>query len=208
MDKRYGEQLGDGLFRILVPFEAITTTVYVAVYDEGVAIIDSATYPSDVDGYILPALAEIGVRDEDVRYLLFTHDHGDHAGGLGRLREVFPRATVGAFFALSDAQRLTDGQVLLGGLQVVHLSGHTDTAVGFLDRRTDTLLSGDCLQLGGVDKYRDGVSDRGQYEASIEKLRGMTVRRIVAAHEYDPLGSIADGEAAVKRYLDECIRLM
>ncbi len=208
MDKRYSEKLGDGLFRIVIPFEEVTTTVYVAVYGEGVAIIDSATYPSDVDGYILPALREIGVTEADIRYLLLTHDHSDHAGGIERLREVFPRATVGAFFELPNAVRLSDGDLLLGGLQVVHLSGHTDTAVGFLDRRTDTLLSGDCLQLDGVGKYRNGVSDRERYAASIEKLRGMDVRRIVAAHEYDPLGSIADGEAAVEQYLDECLRLV
>ncbi len=201
------ERLDGGLFRILIPFEGITTTVYVAVYDEGVAIIDSATYPSDIDGYILPALREMGVDEAQVRYLLLTHDHGDHAGGLDRLRDVFPQAIVGAMFTMPNAVRLSDGDVLLGGLQAIHLPGHTDTAVGFLDRRTDTLLSGDCLQLGGVDKYRDGVSDCKQYRASIEKLRGVTVRRIVAAHEYEPLGSIADGEAAVERYLDECIKL-
>ncbi len=202
------ERIDAGLFRILIPFEEITTTVYVAIYDEGAAIVDSATYPTDVDAYVLPALSEIGVDDAQVRYLLLTHDHSDHAGGSGRLRERFPSATTGAMFALPNAEPLSDGEVLLGGLQVVHLPGHTDTAVGFLDRRTGTLLSGDCLQLDGIGKYRNGVSDRERYAASIEKLRGMEIRRIVAAHEYDPLGSTAEGEAAVERYLDECLRLM
>ncbi len=202
------DRIDDGLFRILIPFESVTTTVYVAVYEQGVAIIDSATYPTDVDTYILPALSEVGVDEAQVRYLLLTHDHGDHAGGIDRLRERLPRATVGAMFALPNAKTLLDGELLLGGLQVVHLPGHTDTAAGFLDRRTGTLLSGDCLQLDGIDKYRNGVSDRDAYRASIEKLKRMDIRRIVAAHEYEPLGSVADGETAVEQYLDECLRLI
>ena len=35
----------------------------------------------------------------------------------------------------------------------------------------------------------------------------MDIERIVAAHEYDPYGSIASGSAEVARYLDACISI-
>ena len=204
------EALGRGLFRLLVPFEDLYTTVYVVQEETGVTIIDAATYPSDVDTYILPAIEKLGIDGGDVRLLLLTHDHGDHAGGLARLAERLPDATVGAAFAI-DAPRflpLRDGQLLSERVRVVSLPGHTKDSVAFLDTETNTLLSGDCLQLGGVGKYRNGIAYPHLYRASVERLMTMDVERIVAAHEYDPLGSVATGREAVARYLDTCLSFL
>ena len=55
------EALGEGLFRILVPFEDLTTTVYVVDRAGEVLLIDCATYPTDVDDYVLPALSALGI---------------------------------------------------------------------------------------------------------------------------------------------------
>jgi len=204
------EKLDEGLFRLSVPFEDLTTTVYVAVTEAGVALIDSATYPRDVDKYILPALEQLGVARERVLLILLTHAHGDHAGGASRLAECLPNARVRASFEtpLQKEVLLADGELLLGCLRVISLPGHTKNSVGYLDLRTNTLLSGDCLQLFGIGKYRNGIGLSEEYARSVERLRTMPIQRIVAAHEYDPLGSIAEGEAAVKRYLDECMRAL
>ena len=204
------DNLGAGLFRILIPFDGdVTTTVYVVFCDDGVALVDSATYPTDVDNYIIPALEEMKIPIESIRYLLLTHNHGDHAGGAKRLLELAENATLGASFSFSSPKfsPLTDGVVIGDRLQVVALPGHTDHSVGFLDLKTNTLLSGDCLQLEGVGKYRDGIGFPSLYIESCEKLKKMNISRIVTAHEYDPLGSIADGEAEVEKYLDLCIEI-
>ena len=201
------DNLGAGLFRVLIPFDGdVTTTVYVALCDNGVALIDSATYPTDVDNYIIPALEELKMPLESVKYLLLTHNHGDHAGGAKRLLELAENASSFVF----DSPRfspLTDGEMIGDRLQTVFLPGHTDHSVGFLDLETKTLLSGDCLQLEGVGKYRDGIGFPSLYIESCEKLKKMNISRIVTAHEYDPLGSIADGEAEVEKYLDLCIEI-
>ena len=108
------ERLGKDLYRLLVPFEDLTTTVYFVKGEGGWAVIDCATYAEDVDQYILPAMREIGIAAEEVRWLLLTHTHLDHAGGLPRLTERFPEAQVGA----ADAQvhpgqkALQDGDVI------------------------------------------------------------------------------------------------
>lgn len=187
----HAKRIDQGLYRILIPFEDLTTTVYIAVFEQGTAIIDSGTYPTDVDGYILPALAELGVEAESVRFLLLTHRHGDHAGGFSRLQACFPHAKA-------------DG-ALPEGLIAVPLPGHTEDSVGYLCG--GTLLSGDCLQLKGIGKYRNGISDRDAYLKSIRYLKTLGLTRIVAAHEYDPLGSLAEGRTAVDRYLDCCEKI-
>lgn len=201
------EKIDNGIYRLRIPFEDLTTTVYFYICQQGVAVIDSATYSSDVDDYIIPALNEIGVKREEVKYLLLTHDHGDHMGGINRLSEVFTEAVIGTSFELDLPNRtdLIDGNIVLGSLMSVYLPGHTNHSFGFYDLKTKTLLSGDCLQLSGVGKYRDGIWDKDLYIASINKLKNMKIERIVASHEYDPLGSIAEGKTQVIHYLDECI---
>ena len=51
-------------------------------------LIDSGATETDVDAYILPALAELGMTLEDIHWLLNTHTHGDHIGGHARLRAL------------------------------------------------------------------------------------------------------------------------
>lgn len=204
------DDLGAGLFRILVPFDGdVTTTVYVVLCDDGVVLIDSATYPSDVDHYIIPALKKLEISLESIGSLLLTHNHGDHAGGAKRLLELAENATIRASFAFDSPKfvPLTDGELVCGRLQVVSLPGHTEHSVGFLDLETKNLLSGDCLQLKGVGKYRNGIGYPSLYIESCERLKNMDIRRIVTAHEYDPLGSIAAGECEVRKYLDLCIEV-
>jgi len=186
----YAQRIDQDLYRVLIPFQDLTTTVYIAVFEEGTAIIDSGTYPSDVDEYILPALAELGAT-ASVRFLLLTHHHSDHAGGFARLSDCFPQAE----------------SALPEGLEAIALPGHTADAVGYLDHRSETLLSGDCLQLRGIGKYRNGIGDKAAYIRSVETLKKRAINRIVAAHEYDPLGSLAEGEKAVQEYLDLCIKI-
>lgn len=201
------ESLGHGLFRILVPFEDLTTTVYVIKGESGSAVIDCATFSSDVDEYILPALKNIGIDASDVKHILLSHSHTDHCGGIRRMSECLTNVDIHASFEL-DIQRyhrLMNGELILERLQAVLLPGHTDNSFGFFDIYTSSLLSADCLQLKGVGLYRKGIAYPELYRSSINMLRNMPIRRIVAAHEYDPLGSIADGESAVNRYLDLCL---
>ena len=204
------DKIDTGLYRIKVPFQDLNTTVYVAVYGDGVAIIDSATYPSDAVNYVIPALTELGIDRSRVKYILLTHRHGDHSGGAYALSAYFSTAMVGAIHPmnLENYFRIKDGDEFLGGLRVVSLPGHTEDCVGYLDTRTNTLLSGDCLQLKGVGKYRNGVSDRVAYAGSVNKLMSMDIDRIVAAHEYDPLGSIAEGREGVRNYLKTCLDVL
>lgn len=203
------EKICIDLYRILIPFEDIFTTVYVVLSKEKAAIIDSGTYASDVDLCILPALKEIGIQKNNVRYLLLTHSHSDHAGGIGRLAEHFSEAEIRAFseIDLPHFSLFKDDEILLTDLLAISLPGHTADSGGFVHLPSATLLSGDCLQLKGIGKYRNNIADRNAYEQSVEKLKKLKLNRIVAAHEFDPLGSVADGEKNVQVYLDMCMKM-
>jgi glyoxylase-like metal-dependent hydrolase (beta-lactamase superfamily II) len=203
------EKIDEGLYRIFVPFQDLYTTVYVVQTKKGTALIDSATYPTDADDFILPALQEIGIAREEIQYLLLTHSHGDHAGGLARLSECLPHAKVRASFdhSLQKGTLITDGEDFLECLKAVSLPGHTPNSVGYLDTRSKTLLSGDCLQLKRIGKYRDGIRYPDLYIESVKRLQKSEIDRIVAAHDYDPLGSIATGHAAVEEYLRMCLEI-
>ena len=205
----YTDKINDQIFRILVPLGTLNTTIYIYKCEEGVAIIDSATYSTDIDEYVIPALEEMNISHEDIKYLLLTHDHFDHAGGIQRLSELFPSVVLGTSFPIDLPNRieLVDGQKVLGNLQGICLPGHTASSFGFYDTATQTLLSGDCLQLAGVGKYRDGIEYFDDYIQSVNRLKSMDIQRIVAAHEYDPLGSMAEGKQAVIDYLDKCIEI-
>ena len=204
------ELIDKGLYRILVPFEGeITTTVYILVNenDKRVVLIDSASYPTDAKNFIIPAIEELGISPDNAELLLLTHSHKDHFGGAKALFGELPNLKPRASFLIEHPafEYLVDAEIIAERLKVVFLPGHTKNSVAFYDLETKTLLSGDCLQLKGVGKYRNGIAFPILYRNSIEKLKGMDIERIVAAHEYDPLGSIAEGKECVLEYLNECL---
>ena len=205
------EPIDNGLYRILIPFESeITTTIYIVVHesDKKVILIDSASYPTDAREFILPAIKAIGADPEKAEILVITHSHKDHFGGAKALLEALPNLKPRASFLIEHPafEYLGDGDIIAERLKVVSLPGHTKNSIALYDLKTKTLLSADCLQLKGVGKYRNGIAFPALYRESIEKLKKMDIERIVAAHEYDPLGSVAEGKEFVLKYLNECLK--
>jgi metallo-beta-lactamase class B len=76
-------KLFDNLYYIGTDF----VSAYLLVTSEGLIMIDSL-----YEGYTTEALAAIrglGLDPADIRYLLVTHGHQDHAGGIEEVRKVF-----------------------------------------------------------------------------------------------------------------------
>lgn len=85
--------LGQG--RALLDLDFRDTEGLVAAYllpqDDGWTLIE--TGPSTCREVLLAAVDRAGVGAGEVRRVLVTHIHLDHAGGMGALTEAFPRAT-------------------------------------------------------------------------------------------------------------------
>lgn len=91
-------------------------------------------------------------------YILMTHNHPDHTGALGRLKEQLkiPVAAhpsdmkllpVGADILLHDGDELSIGELIF---EVIHTPGHTPGSICFLTGKY--LISGDTLFPGGPGK--------------------------------------------------------
>lgn len=64
----------------------VFVNMYLIVTDDGVVVIDTGVDSSSVD-LIEKGLAELGRTMSDVRFILVTHEHMDHVGGLRNLQD-------------------------------------------------------------------------------------------------------------------------
>jgi glyoxylase-like metal-dependent hydrolase (beta-lactamase superfamily II) len=140
--------------------------------DDGVTLIDSG-YAGSLPR-IERSLADLGRTVDDVRRVVCTHGHPDHAGGARAFAdlgvEVFmhPADAANLEVGFADAVRrpsrgrifaamtpplpsftpLSDGDVLpvLGALEVIHTPGHTPGSVCLFAAAHGVLFVGDVLQ--------------------------------------------------------------
>lgn len=200
-------EIAPDIYRLRVPFEDIYTSVFAVRTAHGDALIDSATTVSDVETIICPAIAKLGLKPA---WILLSHSHGDHAGGVPALAARFPNAQIGLAdekWALAHptlpTHLLRDGESVLQTLKFFHLPGHAPDASGIWDERSRSLISGDCVQLNGVGRYGTGICDCGAYLHTLDRIRAFAPDRLIPSHSYVPLGDIAVGKPAIDHYLDE-----
>jgi glyoxylase-like metal-dependent hydrolase (beta-lactamase superfamily II) len=140
--------------------------------DDGVSLVDTG-YAGSLPR-LTKALAALGRTVAQVRRVICTHGHPDHAGGARALADLgveilihpadatnldidlgsaIRRPSRGRFFAaitppLPTYTPLADGDVLpvLGGLEVIHTPGHTPGSVCLYARQSGLLFVGDVLQ--------------------------------------------------------------
>ncbi|WP_227874258.1 MBL fold metallo-hydrolase [Tumebacillus algifaecis] len=86
------------------------------VRGEKIAIIETGSSLSAP--YILAGLKELGISPEQVEYVIVTHIHLDHAGGVGYILPNFPNATVVAH--PRAGRHLIDPSRLIQGAQAVY----------------------------------------------------------------------------------------
>ena len=200
------EKITDGILRLKVPFEDIYTAVFLIIGEGGAILVDAAACEYDAKEVILPALEKC-IALSEIKYLVCTHLHGDHGGGIRHLLPYLENAKVAAIseraitlYGEDKVQILHDGDSLCG-VSALTLFGHSLDCVGLYDKRSDTLIMGDAVQLYGITKYGCGVGFPKEYRKTLEKIRGLGAKTLVASHEYYPLGAVACGEG-VCEYLD------
>src|SRR5579863_1143877 len=194
---------------------------------EGVAIIDP-TYESEFERTIAN-VEQCGRSRKDIRWVLNTHCHVDHAMADKKFRDM------GAQIAVHEAdaaaiekgtrvtgyylvpgvkefprcpvdRRLSDGEELRLGnklLEVIHTPGHTPGSACFLLRlgNTNILFSGDTVLYDGRLGWQGNpYADNRQYLYSLEKLNGFTLND--AKVQWDVLLPGHGAIAMDKAYLD------
>lgn len=205
------EAVCDNIYRLKVPFENIYTAVFLIRDDSGWMLCDCAMTESDVSDIILPAIREMGTELSDITHILITHPHADHAGGLRYLLPHMPGAYVcaGSNYIkerLSPEKYIltADGMKLSENICACALPGHCSDMYGYYDARSGTLISGDALQICGVGRYGCGLGNFSEYMRTLEKVtEKISPARLVASHDYYPLGFCAEGGSEIFEYIRE-----
>jgi glyoxylase-like metal-dependent hydrolase (beta-lactamase superfamily II) len=85
------KQLFDGVY--LMEGQVGVRPLYLPVFrgDYGVLLLDTGC-AEHVDGLILPGFAELGIKSEDLRFVVNTHPDSDHVGGNAAIKRWSPQA--------------------------------------------------------------------------------------------------------------------
>ncbi|MBQ8758678.1 MAG: MBL fold metallo-hydrolase [Clostridia bacterium] len=206
------EVINEGVSRLYVPFESVATSVFLVKSMSGYILIDCATTKDDVNDIIIPAIRAEGIGLSSIRYILLTHRHSDHAGGLDELIKHIPKAVVGMSRLASERMPgykctgFDDGNTIDNTLTTYLLPGHTDDCMGYYHIPTKSIISGDCVQQYGIGKYGCGLEYPSMYRRTLERLLAdEDIENIITSHEYTPLGDSDYGREAYEAHIECCI---
>ena len=183
--------------------------IYLLV-DEELTLIDTG-FPGNASA-IERYVRSLGRQPDEIRHILVTHSHPDHAGSVGALR----RRTGASVLAHRDDTRqvkdqaylsylgigslplpgsprvlvdgfVEDGQVLptLGGLEVLHAPGHTPGSICLYLRERGVLFTGDLVVNRGQrisPPLPFPRSNRERYRTSLERVAGLDFEVACFAH--------------------------
>ena len=181
------------IYRLRIPFFSVYTSVFLVALEDGYILMDCATTREDVEEYILPALQKKGISPDEVRYLVVSHRHEDHAGGLAGLQEY-----------CRNAETVTAVRPLAEGVETYPMAGHTPDSIGLLDLRSGTLISADGIQGHGVGIYRCSTHGEGAYLDTLARVGGDgRILSILFSHAYEPW---CRDHAFGKEAIEACLR--
>lgn len=104
-------------------------SIYLLRDGDEVAIIETGTFHS-MDN-LLAVMAELGISDEQVRYVIPTHVHLDHAGGAGAMMSRFSQASL--VIHPRGARHMIDPQALVAGTIAVYGQEKFDRLYGRIE---------------------------------------------------------------------------
>jgi glyoxylase-like metal-dependent hydrolase (beta-lactamase superfamily II) len=181
--------------------------VYVLRDPEGTYIIDTGMGKDAKN--VLASLSSAGVRVQDLKGILLTHQHPDHVGGAATIQKLSgapvaahrmdamaiegKAARSGAAIArvlmhpvpVKVANVLEDGSTI-GPFTTIYLPGHTPGSVAFYHKARSLLFTGDALivsHAGRLCLSRSSYTyDPEGAAMSLGKLAGLSVSAIMPGH--------------------------
>lgn len=166
-------------------------------------------------------LHELDLFLEDIKRVILTHAHFDHAGGahLFRLAKLGTHrdeaqvledgdsiASLANMFSATLKKKkvdfkLDDGDLIKSGdikLTVIHTPGHTKGSICLYDKKNKMLFSGDTVFAGSFGRLDFPGGSSKEMKASLEKLSRLEIDRILPGHGDIVWGA---GNEVIKRLL-------
>lgn len=138
-----------GLIDVMHRDKAGLIACYVMQVDDGLALIE--TGPGITVDNLLAGISYLGLSPDELRHILLTHIHLDHAGAAGTLLERYPNAQL--YVHERGARHMIDPSRLLASAQRIY-GAMMDALWGpFLPcpaERVNVVTDGDRLDLGGT----------------------------------------------------------
>lgn len=152
-------------------------SAYLLVTNDGLILIDSLY--RDFTAQALASLRDIGLDPADIRYVLITHGHQDHAGGVEEIRKT-SGARVGmtaADWQLAGAVpdlTFADGDQLTLGATTIRFfvtPGHTPGVLSMQFAVRDGADTHQAFLLGGHNITSNAAADFSAFIATLERLQ-------------------------------------
>ncbi|MFC1992824.1 MBL fold metallo-hydrolase [Chloroflexota bacterium] len=117
------------------------------INEERKVLIDSG--PTTVAATVLDGIEKVGVRPQDIDYIVATHIHVDHSGGTGFLLRQMPKAKVVVHHRgarhLINPERLLRSMVAVQGEEALAQNGEV---VPVAEERIEQVYGGEVIRLG------------------------------------------------------------
>ena len=164
----------------LIVGDGLCSNIYVLGREEA-TIVDTGV--GNRDNPIFPQLAELGIKPENIKQVILTHAHHDHAMGTYLILEkVTPKIYVHEkdtkYIASSFGESLVkvnEGDIIetpIGSFTVYWTPGHTSGSMCLYNQEKKILISGDTVFPDGYYGRYDGES--GSLDAIIDSLKKLT----------------------------------
>ena len=206
--KLHGEMKACARLGRMRPFKLFENVYFVGTYPASSHIIDTGEGLIMIDtGYastamfVLDSIYKLGFKPEDIKYIINTHWHGDHAEATADFAAISGAKTLIGRDDFEKAKKyftadilIDDGDTLTLGnttVRFMHTPGHTAGTVSFF---FDVEKDGKIYRAGsfggaGANTLVPGKYDfegaREAYFASIERLKGEKVDLFIGNHAWN-----------------------
>ncbi len=168
--------------------------------DQRLILVDTGFADSDAD-IIMDAIVDMGYQHADLKLCVLTHRHGDHTGGLKKLKKTLKFEVLAHELDMAAIQKQTGydvehvvkgGERLpdCGGIDIIHTPGHTEGHISLHLPRIKTMIAGDAILSAGEHLVVSPTYLSADPDAAAESVRrliamNLDLERLLVGHGDD-----------------------